>query len=177
VVADRHGRYTVAWRHCNVFGWDCAIKAVTGTRAGRFGKPQTVFTAEPTPRVKVTATVADGAIAIERCVRKGPCTLSVSTVGNRGRFGQTHVIANAAQEQDFIGDGHGDVLLLFSRGTVLYATTRKAGTTGFGPAVRLSMTAESPNVISTVTAAYGPDNEAIVTWSGQGSTTAAIYDG
>jgi hypothetical protein len=176
VVADRHGRYTVAWRHCNVFGWDCAIKAVVGTRAGRFGLPQTVLAAEPTPRVKVTATLADGAIAIERCVKNRPCTLSVSTVRNRRRFGRPHVIATGAQEQDFIGDDHGDLLLLYSRGTSLYATARKAGATTFGPAVRLSTTAANPNIISTLTAAYGPDDEALVTWSGQGSTSAAIFD-
>jgi hypothetical protein len=86
------------------------------------------------------------------------------------------VIATGAQEQDFIGDDHGDLLLLYSRGTSLYATARKAGATTFGPAVRLSTTAANPNIISTLTAAYGPDDEALVTWSGQGSTSAAIFD-
>jgi hypothetical protein len=177
VVADRHGRITVAWRRCNVYGWDCAIKAVTGTRAGRFGKPQTVVAPAPTPGVKVTATLADGTIAIQRCVKKRPCTLSESTVGNRGRFSKPRAIATGVQEQDFIGDDHGDLLLLYSRGSALYATVRNARATSFGPAIRLSTTAENPNVISTVTAAYGPDNDAIVTWSGQGATSAAVYDG
>jgi hypothetical protein len=177
VVADRHGRITVAWRHCNVYGWDCAIEAVTAAHAGRFGKPQSVVLPSPTPRVKVTATLADGAIAVERCVKRRPCILSASTASNRGRFSKPRAIATGVQEQDFIGDDHGDVLLLYSRGTALYAAVRKAGATSFDPAVRLSTSAENPNVISTVTAAYGPDNEAIVTWSGQGTTSAAVYDG
>jgi hypothetical protein len=177
VVADRHGRYTVAWRHCNVSGWDCAIKAVTGTDAGRFGKPQTVVAAAPTPKVSVTATLADGAIAMQRCVKKRPCILSVSTVRKDGRVGRPRVIATGVQEQDFISDDHGNLLLLYSRGSALYATARNAGATRFGRAIRLSTTAENPNVISTVTASYGPDNEAIVAWSGQGRTSAAVYDG
>jgi hypothetical protein len=176
VVADRDGRYTGAWRHCNVFGWDCAIKVVTGTRAGRFTTPQTVLAGTPTPRVYVSAMLADGAIAIERCVRKRPCTLSASVVSNDGRFSKPHVIATGVQEQGFVGDDHGDLLLLYSRGSALYARVRNAGASSFAPAVRLSSTAESPNLISTVTAAYGPDNEAIVTWSRQGHTSAAVCD-
>jgi hypothetical protein len=175
-VANRQGRVTVAWTHCNVYGWDCAIKAVIGTLAGRIGKPQTVLAAAPTPRVKVTATMADGALAIERCAKKRPCILSVSTVRNDGRLGKPRVIAAGVREQEFIGDDHGDLLLLYSRDSALYATVRNAGSRRFGPA-RLSPTAENPNEISTVTAAYGPDNEAIVTWSGQGNTSAAVYDG
>jgi len=67
--------------------------------------------------------------------------------------------------------------LLYGRGNGLYATARNAGASRFGPAIRLSAAAENPDVISTLTAAYGPDDEAIVTWSDQRNTSAAVYGG
>jgi hypothetical protein len=173
VVADRTGRFTVAWRHCSGAGSHCAIEAVTGTRTGRFGKPQTVV--PPTPRAAITAAVADGSIAVERCVKHRRCTLSISTIGGRGRSGRPRVVATGVQLQDFIGDDHGDLLLLYRRGGALWATPVHAGARRFGPSVRLSATVFEPNIVSTVTAVYGPDNEAMVAWSGQGHTFAAVY--
>jgi hypothetical protein len=174
VAAGAAGNVTVGWRHCNVFGWDCAIYAAQGSVRGRFGARQLIAAGAPSPKVNLTGLMAYDAIAVQRCVRHHPCTIAAAVARRNSRFARLQPISTDGRLLQLQGDRHGDELLVFGGPHgVLYAATRLQHAPRFSAPRRLSPPGVNP---STVTSAFGPRGEAIVAWSQNGQTMAAVYD-
>jgi hypothetical protein len=174
VAAGTGGDVTVGWRHCNVFGWGCAIYAADGSVRGRFGARQLIAAGTPSPKVDLTGLMAYDAIAAQRCVRHHPCAIEAALARRGGRFAPLRPISIDGRLLTLQGDRRGDELLVFAGPHgVLYAATRPQHARGFSGPRRLSPPGVNP---STVTAAFGARGEAIVAWSQNGQTMAAVYD-
>lgn len=173
LTADPAGGVTVAWRHCNVFGWNCSVHAADGSTTRGIRPGQTIAAGIRSPKVKTTGWVADRGVAVLRCVRGRPCTLSVSVAGRSGRFGEPEVIAHGSAPLQFLGDARGDLLLIYrDRHGAVDAVSRSPHSTRFSAPAQL---APPGTETATVTGAFGPDGEAIVAWSRAGATYAAVY--
>jgi len=113
ITAGAAGAVTVAWTHCNVYGWDCGVFAADGTMTGGIGRAQRIAARIPSPKINITGWVADHGVAVLRCRRGRLCTLSVSVASRRGRFARPELIARGAAPLQFLGDGRRDLLLVY----------------------------------------------------------------
>ncbi len=179
ITADRTGGVTIAWTHCNVYGWNCGVFAADGTMTRGIGPAHAIAAGIRSPKINTTGWVADHGVAFLRCARGRPCTLSVSVAGRRGRFGVPQMIARGATPEQFLGDGRGDLLLVYrDHHDAIYAVSRPASSHHFSAPVRLAPPGTDTGTATdttTVTGAFGPDREAIVAWSHAGKTYAAVY--
>lgn len=159
------GRFKNTYNYCP--------RAFNATVDGLAAAGQTIAAGIRSPKVKTSGWVADRGVAVLRCVRGRPCTLSASVAARGKRFGAPQVIARGAAPLQFLGDGRGDLLLVYSdRHGAVDAVSRSPRAVRFSAPVQL---APPGTETATVTGAFGPDGEAIVAWSHAGTTYAAVY--